>query len=61
MRYKNRFDQDLNRWVVIDTYVNDQVMGLHRNELQAILQAESQERHWSLFRSPAEDVALMMA
>ena len=61
MRYKNQYDPDLSRWVVVDTFLNDQVHGLHRTELQAVIHAEAQERHWGLYRSPAEDVALMMA
>jgi len=61
MRYKNRYEPETNRWVVVDTFLNDQVLGLHQTELQAVIHADAQERHWGLYRSPAEDVALMMA
>jgi len=61
MRYNNKYDQDQNRWLVVDSFLNDQPLGIHRTELEAITHAESQERQWCLYRSPAEDVALMMA
>jgi len=61
MRYKNRYDFDLQRWVVVDTFLNDQVLGLHVTEREAVIHADTQERHWGIYRSPAEDVALMMA
>ena len=60
MRYKNRYDPDLRQWVVVDSFLDDQLLGLHRTERQAVIHADTQERHWGLYRSPAEDVALVM-
>jgi len=60
-RYQNRYEPESDCWVVIDTFLNDQVLGLHQTERQAVIHADTQERHWGLYRSPAEEVALIMA
>ena len=60
MRYQVRFEGERHRWTVVDTFLADQVLGLHESEHDAIVHADTQERHWGLFRSPAEEVALIV-
>ena len=61
MRYDVIFDGDRRQWLVIDRFVADQIVGVHATEQAAAKHAASEERCWSIYRSPAEDVALMMA
>jgi len=61
MRYEVIFDMDHRQWLVVDRYVADQIVGVHKTEQAAVKHASSEERSWSIYRSPAEDVALMMA
>lgn len=60
-RYGVEYDPKARQWQVTDQYLADQVMGVHRTEKAAFNHADTEERYWSLYRSPAEDVALMMA
>jgi len=61
MRYEVIFDMDHRQWLVVDRFVADQIVGVHKTEQAAVKHAASEERSWSIYRSPAEDVALMMA
>ncbi len=60
-RYGVNYDPKARLWQVRDRYLADQVMGVHRTETAAFKHADQEERLWSLYRSPAEEVALMMA
>ena len=46
MRYKVQFEAVLHRWVVVDTAIADQVMGVHASENAAREQAGVEEDRW---------------
>ena len=60
-RYYAEYDSVARRWQVMDQFMAGQVIGIHTSERAAIAQADTEERYWNIYRTPAEDVALMMA
>jgi hypothetical protein len=46
MRYKIEFDAKTARWLVIDTALANQQMGVHVSKLAALQQAATEERRW---------------
>jgi len=60
-RYGVEFDLGARHWQVRDYYVANQVIGVHGTERAACIQAETEERYWHRYRSPAEEVAQVMA
>lgn len=60
-RYRVTYDSGTRRWQVRDQYLAYQIIGEHRSEQAAFIQADTEERYWYQFRSPAEEVAQIMA
>lgn len=46
MRYKVEFDSETARWLVIDTGLANQRMGIHQSKLAALRQAVIEEKRW---------------
>ena len=46
MRYKVEFDSEITRWLVIDTVLANQQMGVHVSKLAALQQAAIEENRW---------------
>ncbi|NQV99948.1 MAG: hypothetical protein HQ483_09655 [Rhodospirillales bacterium] len=60
-RYGVAFDSEARHWQVRDHYLANQIIGVHGTEQAAYVQADTEERYWNLYRSPAEEVAQIMA
>jgi hypothetical protein len=50
MRYIIRFETTNQRWLVVDSAVAGQVMGVHRSEKAAREQARVEEDRWNKFK-----------
>jgi hypothetical protein len=46
MRYTVQYDIDIHRWVVVDTAICHQLMGVHVSEAAARQQAKDHETRW---------------
>ncbi len=46
MRYKVQFETVLRQWVVVDTAIADQMMGVHASKAAACEQAAVEEDRW---------------
>jgi hypothetical protein len=50
MRYIVRYDRSTQRWLVVDTGVASQVIGIHTSEPAALEQASVEENRWVKFK-----------
>lgn len=60
-RYRVKIDLGTRHWQVIDQYLADQVIGIHKSKQAAYIQADTEEQFWLRYRSPAEEVAQIMS
>jgi hypothetical protein len=50
MRYTVHYDRTAQRWLVLDTGVASQVVGIHASEPAALEQASVEENRWVKFK-----------
>jgi len=60
MRYAIRYDTDSRKWVVIDTAIADQTVGMHLTAEAAVDHAFAEQELWRRHDPAAERLARLM-